>query len=196
MGLKAQHITIKCTCLSNSQHCVNNCVEEEDLAASFFIYHNWHHILGCRLCLVYMCCVYTVFLRPGFLLKNMNGLLWSTLSKGLFSLLVFLLSAARVVRHTGVFLQISSILTNPKRRSRSSPDVLENSSSNPERNQCSWVVGCASLMFGSSSIKNFSFTCTPRFGNPGASRPYFWTSLVGNNFTSLELMFQKCSVGG
>lgn len=31
--------------------------------------------------------------------------------------------------------------------------VLESSSSNPERNQDSWVVGCASLMFGSSSEK-------------------------------------------
>lgn len=64
MGLKAQHITIKRTCLSNSQHCANNCVEDEDLAASFFIFHNWHHILGCRLCLVYMCCVYTVSWIP------------------------------------------------------------------------------------------------------------------------------------
>lgn len=61
-------------------------------------------------CALFTCAgVYTVFLRPGIHLKNMNGLLtrlWSTFSKGLFALLVFLQSAARVVRHTEVFLQI------------------------------------------------------------------------------------------
>lgn len=213
MGLKAQHITIKCTCLSNSQHCVNNCVGDEDLAASFFIYHNWHHILGCRLCLVNMRCVYNVFLRPGFLLKNMNVLLtrlWSTLSKGLLG---FLLSAARVVRQAEVFLQIQQHSHKSKTQLQRgavyqildlggqslltlADTVLENSSSNPERNQGSWVVGCASLMFGSLNSIKPSFHVHARVWKPWCKPFLFLNFLCRQQFHILRIDVPKSSVGG
>lgn len=210
MGLKAQHITIKRTCLSNSQHCANNCVEDEDLAASFFIFHNWHHILGCRLCLVYMCCVYTVSWIP---LEKHEWLTDATVEyalQGSFQFIRFP-TVSRVVPHAEVFLQIQQHSHKSKTQIQRgavyqvldlggqslltlAETVLENSSSNPERNQGSWVVGCASTMFGSSTWKLVSRA--PQSLETWCKPFLFLNFLCRQQFYILRIDVPKCSVGG